>query len=157
MNVMDGLIGNELKEAESMGLPLTESNATKLLVRYINSNYYKPVYNIIKSKGITPTWRECDAFCDFAFNEGTEAFESSTLLTTFVEYVKGGRKDSSQLASQIMRWIYAGGQVMQGLKNRRQNELRIILGQKVIGYDTIAEIQDISNGGVIKNGGAKPY
>lgn len=157
MTIGYGLIGKELQQAESMGLPLSESNATKLLVKYINSNYYKPVYNIIKSKGVTPTWRECDCFCDFAFNEGVEAFQDSTLLTVYVEYVKSGRKDSSQVHTQLLRWIYAGGGIMQGLKTRRENEYRIMTGQKVVGYDTIADIQNITNGGVIKGGGAKPY
>ena len=152
-----GLIGAELREAESMGLPLSEANATKLLVKYFNKDYYVPVLNTIKSKGVTPTQREADAFADFAYNEGVGAFQESTLLTVYVEYVKNGRKDSTQVHTQLLRWIYAGGGVMQGLKNRRENEYRIITGQKVAGYDTIAEIQNITSGGTIKNGGAKPY
>ena len=152
-----GLTGNEYTQAVNSGLPLSEAFATQLLVSYLNSNYYMPVYNTIKDKGITPTQRECDAFADFAYNLGVGAFQTSTLLKVYVDYVNGGRKDKQSVKDQFMRWVYAGGVKLQGLVIRREKEYNIFVGNRVEGYDTILPIQKISTGGTITNGGAKPY
>lgn len=56
------------------------------------------------------------ALISFAFNIGPQAFKSSTLL----RYLNAGKDDL--VAKEFGRWIYAGGQQLDGLKRRRAAE-----------------------------------
>ncbi len=58
----------------------------------------------------------------FAFNEGTHAFETSTLLRLW----RAG--DVLGAADQFNAWVYAGGRVIKGLVNRRHLERAVFLG-----------------------------
>ena len=58
-----------------------------------------------------------DALFDFAYNEGTGAFASSTLLR---ELNEGNKID---VPAQLRRWVYAGGRVNSGLAARREGEI----------------------------------
>jgi lysozyme len=60
-----------------------------------------------------------DALVCFAFNIGTQAFKNSTL----VKVLNQGRFD--EVPSQLRRWVKAGGQTVQGLVNRRENEIKL--------------------------------
>lgn len=64
-----------------------------------------------------------DALTSFAFNVGTGAFTGSTLL----KVLNQGQYD--QVPTQLLRWTRSGGQVVQGLLNRRQNEIKLWNGQ----------------------------
>ena len=64
-----------------------------------------------------------DALVSFTFNTGTGAFSSSTLL----KVLNQGQYD--QVPNQLRRWNKAGGQVVQGLVNRRENEIKLWNGQ----------------------------
>ncbi len=64
---------------------------------------------------------EFDALTSLVFNIGTEAFKTSTLL----KELNQGNK--IQAAEQFKVWIYAGGKVMPGLKNRRQKEYDLFM------------------------------
>ena len=157
-----GLTGNELETAKASGLPLSEASATHYLVMYFNRDYYVPTLKLIKSKGITPLQMEVDSLADFCYNEGYGSLSTSHLLIEYVNYVKGGRKDSSQVHYQFMRWTTSNGEFMQGLKNRREAEFKILIGagSTVQGYGTKPSIEDITHGGVVTaNGGygAEPY
>ena len=66
---------------------------------------------------------EYDALCCFVFNVGVGAFESSTVL----KFLNEGIHD--QVPTQMRRWFYAGGEVLQGLKNRREKEVKLWRGQ----------------------------
>lgn len=57
-----------------------------------------------------------DALCSFTFNVGSGAFRSSTLLKLL------NAKEYDKAAQEFDRWIYVGGQVSNGLKNRREME-----------------------------------
>ena len=60
-----GLTGKEIERLNN----ISEEHATKLLVKYINDNYFSRVISMIKSKGIkNPLQREVDAFTSFAYN-----------------------------------------------------------------------------------------
>lgn len=162
MTIGYGLVGNELHQAESSGLPLSETTATHYLVSYFNKSYYTPTLKLIQSKGITPTQAEADSLADFCYNEGYGSLSTSHLLIEFVNYVKGGRKDSSKLHQEFMKWTLAGGIHLEGLRVRREQEFKILIGagKNVEGYGTKPTIQDITNGGVVTaNGGygAEPY
>ena len=60
-----------------------------------------------------------DALVSFTFNVGVGAFTSSTLL----KVLNDGQYD--QVPTQLLRWTKAGGQVVQGLVNRRNNEINL--------------------------------
>lgn len=65
---------------------------------------------------------EFDAFTSFAFNVGTEAFCSSTL----VKKLNAG--DYSGACQELKRWVYVDGRRVQGLVNRREAEFRLCMG-----------------------------
>lgn len=64
-----------------------------------------------------------DALVSFTFNVGVGAFNSSTLLKVL------NQKQYDQVPTQLLRWTRAGGQVVQGLVNRRNNEIKLWNGQ----------------------------
>lgn len=65
---------------------------------------------------------EYDAFTSFAFNVGTEAFCSSTL----VKKLNSG--DYEGACQELKRWVYVDGRRVQGLVNRREAECRLCMG-----------------------------
>ena len=64
-----------------------------------------------------------DALTSFTFNVGIGAFRGSTLL----KVLNQGQYD--QVPTQLLRWTRSGGQLVQGLVNRRQNEIKLWNGQ----------------------------
>lgn len=62
------------------------------------------------------TQGEFDALCDFAFNLGRGALNSSTLLKDL------NAGDYPGAAKEFERWDHAGGKVVSGLLRRRQAE-----------------------------------
>jgi lysozyme len=67
---------------------------------------------------------EYDAYISLAYNIGSSAFCNSTL----VRRLNAG--DYAGACKEILRWNRAGGQVVQGLVNRRQDEYRKCIGEK---------------------------
>lgn len=65
---------------------------------------------------------EYDAFTSFAFNVGTEAFCSSTLVK------KLNQGDYAGACAELKRWVYVDGRRVQGLVNRREAEYRLCMG-----------------------------
>ena len=65
---------------------------------------------------------EFDAFTSFAFNVGTEAFCTSTLVK------KLNQGDYAGACSELKRWVYVDGRRVQGLVNRREAEYRLCMG-----------------------------
>jgi lysozyme len=62
------------------------------------------------------------ALSSFAYNVGNGALQDSTLL----KLLNSGA-DKNTVASQFDKWIYAGGKVNNGLKNRRAAEKKLFL------------------------------
>ena len=60
-----------------------------------------------------------DALVSFTFNVGVGAFTASTLLKVL------NQKQYAEVPTQFLRWVRSGGQVVQGLLNRRQNEISL--------------------------------
>lgn len=65
---------------------------------------------------------EYDAFASFAYNIGSEAFCSSTL----VKKLNSG--DHEGACQELKRWVYVDGRRVQGLVNRREAEFRLCMG-----------------------------
>jgi lysozyme len=66
---------------------------------------------------------ETDALTDFTFNEGIGHLSGSSLLRA----LNAGRKQ--QVPQELEKWIYAGGEVLPGLVNRRAAEARMWMGE----------------------------
>jgi lysozyme len=64
-----------------------------------------------------------DALVSFTFNVGVGAFTASTLLKVL------NQQQFTEVPTQFLRWTRSGGQVVQGLVNRRQNEISLWNGQ----------------------------
>ncbi len=64
-----------------------------------------------------------DALVSFSFNVGVGAFRDSTLLRLLNEGQYG------EVPAQLLRWVKAGGKTVQGLVNRRENEIKLWNGE----------------------------
>ena len=64
-----------------------------------------------------------DACCSLALNIGGGAFADSHVVI----YINSGQMDL--VPDAFRRWNRAGGQVVQGLVNRRENEVKLWLGE----------------------------
>jgi len=62
------------------------------------------------------------ALGSFTYNVGDTAFKNSTLLREL-----NAGEDINTVANQFDRWIYAGGKIVNGLKNRRAAEKALFL------------------------------
>jgi lysozyme len=58
-----------------------------------------------------------DALVAFSFNVGANAFKSSTLLKIL------NQGEYGEVPNQLRRWVFAAGQKVQGLANRREKEV----------------------------------
>ena len=65
---------------------------------------------------------EFDAFTSFAYNVGSDAFCSSTL----VKKLNAG--DYAGACAELKRWVYVDGRRVQGLVNRREAEFQMCMG-----------------------------
>jgi len=73
----------------------------------------------VNASASTATQNQFDALVDFAFNEGTHALATSTLLRLH------NSGDHVGAAAQFARWDIAGGEVENGLVKRRAAEMRL--------------------------------
>lgn len=78
-----------------------------------------------------------DALAIFVFNIGRKAFQNSTL----VKLLNNGKYE--QVPAQLMRWVYAAGEKVAGLFNRRKAEIEIWNDQTVVerrGTNTVGNV-----------------
>jgi lysozyme len=98
---------------------LTQQQITDLLAQDV-----QPAENAVNNGvKVKLNQNQFDALVSFTFNVGTGAFNSSTLL----KLLNQGQYD--QVPTQLLRWTRAGGQVVQGLVNRRNNEIKLWNGE----------------------------
>ncbi|MEN3335751.1 MAG: lysozyme [Blastocatellia bacterium] len=101
------------------GNGLTAQQVTDLLAQDV-----QPAAAAVNNNVKVPlTQNQFDALVSFTFNVGVGAFTSSTLLKVL------NQKQYDQVPTQLLRWTRAGGQVVQGLVNRRNNEIKLWNGQ----------------------------
>ena len=68
---------------------------------------------------VSLTQSQYDALCCWVFNVGVPAFRSSTLLKHLNLWHYG------DVPTQMRRWVYAGGQQIRGLLQRREREIAL--------------------------------
>jgi GH24 family phage-related lysozyme (muramidase) len=101
------------------GLTITRSEAEEILKRDL-TQYERAVANAVTR---SPTSDQFSALVSFTFNVGAGNLQSSTLLS------KHNAGDFAGAAEEFGRWVYAGGNVMQGLVRRRQAERALYLSE----------------------------
>ena len=98
---------------------LTDQQVTDLLAQDV-----QPAAAAVNNNVKVPLIQnQFDALVSFTFNVGVGAFTASTLLKLL------NQKQYDQVPTQLLRWTRAGGQVVQGLVNRRNNEIKLWNGQ----------------------------
>ncbi len=94
----------------------TTCNKTKALA-WLKSDlepierFLSAIPEVCKSQG------RFDACADFCYNLGVNAFKGSTLLKLIHK-----KSSVSIIQAEFLKWIYAGGKPLEGLKNRRRWE-----------------------------------
>lgn len=99
------------------GMKINKAKAEQLLRQGLVS-YEQALNKVIK---VPVTQAQFDAMLSLAWNIGTKAFSTSTLLKLL------NQKDYAGAAEQFLRWNRAGGKVMPGLVRRRAAERRVFL------------------------------
>ena len=94
---------------------LTQQQVTDLL----GQDVQPAAAAVTKGVKVPLNQNQFDALVSFTFNVGGGAFASSTLLKVL------NQKQSNQVPTQLLRWTRSGGQVVQGLVNRRNNEIKL--------------------------------
>ena len=97
---------------------LTKQQALDLLAQDLKK-YETPVNESVE---VELTQYQFDALTSFCFNVGKGAFQGSTLLKRL------NQGDYEEVPNQLRRWVYGGGRIIQGLVNRRENEIDLWLG-----------------------------
>ncbi len=95
------------------GQVITQLEADNLLKEDLSS-FEKGVTSLIKSN---INQNQFDSLVSFAFNLGLANLKSSTLL----KKVNSNPNDRT-IVDEFIKWIYAGGKPLEGLKRRRQAE-----------------------------------
>jgi len=98
---------------------LTNQQALDLLSQDVNPAE-QTVGNGVK---VSLNQNQFDTLVSFTFNVGGSAFTSSTLLKVL------NQGQYAQVPDQLRRWTRAGGRVVQGLVNRRENEIKLWNGE----------------------------
>lgn len=94
------------------GMKITQDESTAILRRDL-SRVEKDVEQAVK---VPLNQRQFDTLVSFVFNVGIGAFSKSTLLKRL------NASDYASVPSELMKWTRVGGQVNQGLVNRRKAE-----------------------------------
>ena len=93
--------------------PITGARA-EILLKNVADRFAQKVANLIK-KPITQN--QFNALVSFAFNVGSGALASSTLLKLVNE-----NPNNAMISKEFLKWNKAGGKAVQGLTNRRIKE-----------------------------------
>jgi lysozyme len=96
------------------GLVWTQQQADAQLGCDLSTHYAELISAFSGVTSLTPERQA--ALLDFVYNEGVGRFQSSTLL----KVLQAGQLDD--VPTQLMRWDEGGGQVLEGLVQRRKAE-----------------------------------
>lgn len=96
------------------GMKITKEKADELLMEDLQK-FQKGVEKLVLMVKLTDN--QFSALVSFAFNLGLGNLENSTLL----KKVNRNPNDET-IRNEFMKWIYAGGKPLEGLKRRRKHE-----------------------------------
>lgn len=95
--------------------PITKQRALELFKNTL-STYEKGVLSILNGKPITQN--QFNALVSFAYNLGISALKSSTLMKKVL-----ANPNDKTIENEFNKWVNAGGKKVQGLINRRKDEV----------------------------------
>lgn len=98
------------------GDTITAKQADEMFAQTLQK-FAQGVEDSIKTK---VTNNQFAALVSFAYNVGLGAFRKSTLLKLVNE-----NPNNPEIRQQFMRWVYSGGNRVQGLVNRREKEANL--------------------------------
>jgi lysozyme len=105
--------------AVALGDPeITREQADAIMLATLASEYAPAVW---RYAAVSLNQNEFDALVDFAYNAGTQALRTSTLLR------KLNAGDRAGAADEFGRWVNANGKVLPGLVRRRECERSLFL------------------------------
>lgn len=110
-------IGYGHTETANQYTRITENFATMLL-RQDLARFEKLLNNYRRTRGYELNQNQFDALLSFVFNTGSIRFNSE-----LDKAIKA--KDNKEVARQLLRYVNAGGQRLQGLVNRRNYEAKL--------------------------------
>ena len=108
----------DLKRPVQKGDVIDKETAKRWLL-YEAQSYFDKVMDMVK---VPINDNQLIALSSFAYNVGSGALQSSTLL----KLLNNGT-NLPAVASEFDKWVYAGGKVSKGLKNRRNAEKKLFL------------------------------
>ena len=91
---------------------ISETEAEELLRKDVESAERA----VLRLVNVPLTDGQLDALVSFTFNLGSGAFQRSTLRR------KVNRQAHTEVPAQLMRWVWAGGRKLRGLRKRRSAE-----------------------------------
>lgn len=101
---------------------ITKAGAEELLKKDLKE-FEEAVTAMLDIREVAVNQCQFDALVCFAFNVGTKALDTSTLLKKLTIGDVEGASD------EFLRWNKAGGKVLEGLTRRRQAERRLFLAK----------------------------
>lgn len=108
-----------------MGMKITEAQAEDFLREDIA--YCEKVLNGIST---TFTQNEYDALCSWVFNLGVGSFTKSTMYKRIVS-----KASKESVTDEMVKWVFAGGRSLLGLKRRRVAEANMFIGRALYYID----------------------
>lgn len=106
--------GEEVKSGDS----ISKDDATRLFEHKLQSIYEPIVHKLVK---VELNQNQFDALVSFVYNIGESQLKKSTLLK------KLNQQDYEGASEEFEKWVYAGGQKLPGLINRREQEKTLFL------------------------------
>jgi len=96
------------------GMKITKEKADELLMEDLQE-FQKGVEKLVSMIKLTDN--QFSALVSFAFNLGLRNLKDSTLLKKVSQ-----NPNDETIRNEFMKWIYAGGKPLEGLKRRRKHE-----------------------------------
>lgn len=106
------------KEYVKYGSGLSPEHIMGLLLQDL-SNVHECINESVKMR---LSQNQFDALCSFVFNVGVGAFKASTLRKLL------NQGYYASVPNQLRRWVRSAGRIVQGLVNRRENEIKLFEG-----------------------------
>jgi lysozyme len=111
-----------------LGDTITQKRAEQLLLDDLDDTYAQGVKDCVTA----PLYSyEFESFVSLTYNIGVPNFCSSTLVK------KVNALDYHGACTEIKRWVYAQGEVVQGLVNRREKEYATCIGENQVISDIL--------------------
>ena len=109
--------------AVRMGDKITQQEADQMLLHEIENLFAPGVFELLP---LAKKWRgeQVAAIVSFSYNIGLGALEDSTLRKRLL----AGEEAAKVVSEELPRWNKANGKVLQGLVNRRKDEVNLFVG-----------------------------